>query len=111
MCEQEQAFVHMHTDIHTHTLRHTHSLSVREPETAVCAPLRYCQTAQATRAREDPEDLLVPFLTPLIVLLHGHKGTAISAQAWSSRDRSSLIQILVLTHLNVATQFSVKPFQ
>lgn len=47
MCEQEQAFVHVHTDIYTHIHRGTHTLSVREAEKAVCAPLRYCQIAQA----------------------------------------------------------------
>lgn len=93
----------MHTDIHTHIYRHTHTHSVREPEKAVCAPLRYCKVAQAIRAREDPKNLLVPFFTQLIVLLHGHTCTAISAQDLSFSDRPSLVQILVLTHLNVGT--------
>lgn len=101
----------VHSCTHTCTDTHIHTLPVREPEKAVYVPLRQCQIAQATRAREDPKDLLVSFLTQLIVLLHGHTLTTISAQAWSSSDRHSLVPVLVLTHLNVGTQFSVKPFQ
>lgn len=109
MCEQGQAFVHMHTDIYTHRHRDTHRLfQKRARKSSVCSP-RCCQIAQATNAREHPKDLLVPFLTQLIVLLHGHRRSTISAQAWSSSDRPILVQILVLTHLNVGTQFSVKP--
>lgn len=99
------------TQTYTHTYTEAHTLPVREPEKAVYAPLRYCQIAQATRAGEDPKDLLVHFLTQLIVLLHGHTCTTISAQAWSSSDRPSSVQILLLAYLNVGTQISVKPFR
>lgn len=106
MCEQEQAFVHRYTHIH----RATHTLFQKESQKKQWYPARCCQIAQATRAREDLKELLVPHLTQLIVLLHGHTRSTISAQAWSSSDRPSLVQVLVLTHLYVGTQFSVKPF-